>query len=159
MDVKNRELHRINKENGILSKFQQNGRTEDKLLKRHIMKASKKIQKAFRGVVDEEEMNADIEREVQQSEIHINQIHGEGPLPRKTLFTLTGKNKLIEAAFKEKDFDPYFCLGFVLSVARNIFVSEISKAAEVYYEACDNQNSVLVVRRIFKNIKENHLVR
>jgi hypothetical protein len=36
------------------------------------MKACKKIQKAFRGVMDEEELQADIEKEIQQSEIHIN---------------------------------------------------------------------------------------
>ena len=71
-DIKNRDLHRINKENAILQKIQQNGRVDDRLIKRQIMKACKKIQKAFRGVMDEEELQADIEKEIQQSEIHIN---------------------------------------------------------------------------------------
>ena len=88
--------------------------------------------------MDEEELNADLEKEVQQSEIHINQVHGEGPLPKKNLLSLTGKNKLLEAAFKEKEFDPYFCLSLVLSIARNIFIQEVTKAAEIYIEACDN---------------------
>ncbi len=75
------------------------------------------------------------------------------------MISLTGKNKLLEAAFKEKEFDPYFCLSLVLTIARNIFISEVSKAADVYFEACDNQNSVMVVRRIMKNMKENNQTR
>ncbi len=70
--------------------------------------------------------------------------------------TLTGKNKLLEAAFKEKEFDPYFCLSLVLTIARNLFIQKVIKAAEVYIEACDNQNSVVVVKRILKNMKENN---
>jgi hypothetical protein len=93
------------------------------------------------------------------SEIHINQVHGEVPLAKKNMISLTGKNKLLEAAFKEKEFDPYFCLSLVLTIARNIFISEVSKAADVYFEACDNQNSVMVVRRIMKNMKENNQTR
>jgi hypothetical protein len=69
---------------------------------------------------------------------------------------LTGKNKLLEAAFKEKEFDPYFCLSLVLTIARNLFIQKVIKAAEVYIEACDNQNSVVVVKRILKNMKENN---
>ena len=70
--------------------------------------------------------------------------------------TLTGKYKLLEAAFKDKDIDPYFCLGLVLSTARTLFILEASKAAEVYIEACDNQNSSLVVRKIHKTLKDTH---
>ncbi len=102
------------------------------------MKGCKKIQKAFRGVIDEEEYTQEIEKEVSLSEIHLNQVHGEAPLQRKILMTMTGKNKLIEAAFREKEFDPYFCLGFVLIIARNLFIQEATKAAEVYIESCDN---------------------
>lgn len=47
----------MNKENAILMKFSQSGRVDDKLIKRQIMKACKKIQKAFRGVIDEDEVN------------------------------------------------------------------------------------------------------
>lgn len=120
------------------------------------MKACKKIQKAFRGVIDEEETNADIERELQQSEVHINQVHGEGPFPRKLLNQLTSKHKIIEAAFKEKDFDPYFCQSFVLTMARNIFINEVSKCLEVYFDICDNPNSIMVAKKILKTMKENH---
>ena len=129
------------------------------MVKRQIMKACKKIQKAFRGVIDEEDYNNDIEKEVSLSEIHLNLVHGEGPIPKKNLFNLTGKNKLLEAAFKEKEFDPYFCLSFVLTVARTLFIQEVTKAAEVYFEVCDNQNSVVVVRRILKNMRENNQMR
>ena len=69
---------------------------------------------------------------------------------------MTGKNKLIEAAFKERDFDPHFCLGFVSSIARNLFITEVIKATEVYSESCDNQSSALVIRKILRNMKENH---
>ncbi len=105
------------------------------------MKVCKRIQKAFRGVVEEEEGCEDLEKELPHSELHINHVHGEGPLPRKVLLTLTGKYKLLEAAFKDKDIDPYFCLGLVLTAARTIFILEASKAAEIYVEVCDNQNS------------------
>lgn len=92
------------------------------MLKKQIQRACKRIQKVFRGVVDEEEFSLDMEKEIQQSEMHLNQIHGEGPLPKKVLFTMTGKSKLIDAAFKEKELDPYFCLGLVISTARNLFI-------------------------------------
>jgi hypothetical protein len=36
------------------------------------MKGCKKIQKAFRGVIDEEEYTQEIEKEVSLSEIHLN---------------------------------------------------------------------------------------
>lgn len=121
-EVKNRDLQRINKENSVLAKIQQNGRIDDRMIKRQIMKACKKIQKAFRGVIDEEDYNNDIEKEVSLSEIHLNLVHGEGPIPKKNMFNLTGKNKLLEAAFKEKEFDPYFCLSLVLTVARTLFI-------------------------------------
>jgi hypothetical protein len=98
----------------------------------------------------------DLEREIQRSELHLNEIQGDGPLPRKLLYTMTGKSKLIEAAFKDKEIDPHFCLGFVISIARANFMTEIGKACETYIESCDNQNSVLVIRRIYKNLKENH---
>lgn len=49
-------------------------------------------------------------------------MHGEGPIPKKNMLNLTGKNKLLEAAFKEKEFDPYFCLSLVLTVARTFFI-------------------------------------
>ena len=65
-------MQRINKENSILIKFQLNGRIDDRMMKRQFMKACKKIQKAFRGVVDEVELNLNIEKEIQSSEIHIN---------------------------------------------------------------------------------------
>jgi hypothetical protein len=51
---------------------------------------------------------------------------------------MTGKSKILEAAFKDKEIDPYFCMGLVLSQARSIFYVEITKAAEVYFELCDN---------------------
>ncbi len=35
----------------------------------------------------------------------------------------------------------------------------MTKAAEVYFEVCDNQNSILIVRRILKNMKENNHMR
>lgn len=35
----------------------------------------------------------------------------------------------------------------------------MTKAAEVYFEVCDNQNSVVVVRRILKNMRENNNMR
>jgi hypothetical protein len=54
------------------------------------------------------------------------------------MLSLTGKNKLLDAAFKEKEFDPYFCLSLVLSIARNIFIQEITKASDIYVENCDN---------------------
>lgn len=63
---------------------------------------------------------------------------------------------MIEAAFKERDFDPHFCLGFVSSIARNLFITEVIKATEVYSESCDNQSSALVIRKILRNMKENH---
>ena len=78
-------------------------------------------------------------------------------MPKKNLISLTGKNKLLEAAFKEKEFDPYFCLSLVLTLARNIFIQEVTKAADVYIETCDSQNSALVIKRLMKNIKENNL--
>ena len=71
--MKNREMLRINKENAILMRFQY--RIEDRGIKRQIQKACRRILKAFRGVVDDEELNC--EREVQASEIHLNQIHCE----------------------------------------------------------------------------------
>ena len=40
------------------------GKVDDKIIKKHIMKVCKRIQKAFRGVTDEEDQNEDIEREV-----------------------------------------------------------------------------------------------
>jgi len=54
------------------------------------------------------------------------------------LFNITGKTKLLEAAFKEKEFDAYFCLSLVMTIARNVFIQEVSKAADVYFEVCDN---------------------
>jgi hypothetical protein len=42
-EVKNRDLQRINKENSVLVKIQQNGRVDDRMVKRQIMKACKKI--------------------------------------------------------------------------------------------------------------------
>ena len=72
---------------------------------------------------------------------------------------LSSKYKLMEAAFKEKDFDAYFTLGLCLQGARNVFVTEVGKCGEVYAEACDNQNSCLVVKRIVRNVRENHGVR
>lgn len=35
-------------------------------------------------------------------------------------------------------------------------MSEMNRAFETYIEACDNQNSVLVIKRIHKNMKDNH---
>lgn len=124
MDIKNREMQRINKENSILMKFMQQ-RIEDRALKRQVMKACKKIQKAFRGVVDDgttgdqcASAQNELERDIQKSELHTNQVHstmdGSSQLTRKALLGLTSKSKLIEAAFKEKDLDAYFSLGIVL---------------------------------------------
>jgi folylpolyglutamate synthase/dihydropteroate synthase len=73
--------------------------------------------------------------------------------------SLTGKNKLLEAAFKEKEFDPYFCLSLVMTIARNIFLQEVTKAADIYIDTCDNQNSGLVIKRLMKNMKENNQMR
>jgi len=72
---------------------------------------------------------------------------------------LTSKSKLIEAAFKEKDFDAYFSLGMVLQGARQIFINEISKNIEVFSELCDNSNCVLVIKKTFKSLLENHNLR
>lgn len=80
-------------------------------------------------------------------------------MTRKNLVGLTSKSKLIDAAFKEKDLDAYFSIGIVLQEARNIFVKEISKSGEIYVEICDNMNSSLVVKRLVKNMVENHQVR
>ena len=100
-------------------------RIEDRALKRQVMKACKKIQKAFRGVVDDgttgdqcASAQNELERDIQKSELHTNQVHstmdGSSQLTRKALLGLTSKSKLIEAAFKEKDLDAYFSLGIVL---------------------------------------------
>ena len=69
---------------------------------------------------------------------------------------LSSKNKLMEAAMKEKDFDAYFCLALVLQSARNVFIMEIGKNVEVYVEVCENINSALVVKKIFRNLVDNH---
>jgi hypothetical protein len=106
--------------------------------------------------MEEDEYNLDLEKDIQKSELHLNDIHGDGSLPRKVLYNLTYKSKLIDAAFKEKEMDHHFCLGFVINLARSSFMSEMGRALETYIEACDNQNSVLVIKRIYKNLKDNH---
>lgn len=35
----------------------------------------------------------------------------------------------------------------------------MTKAADVYFEVCDNQNSIVIVRRILKNMRENNHMR
>jgi hypothetical protein len=45
---------------------------------------------------------------------------------------------MIEAAFKEKEFDATFCLSLVLQGARNLFVMELGKNVDVYVEQVDN---------------------
>ena len=75
------------------------------------------------------------------------------------MIAMTARHKLLEAGFKDKEIDPYFCLGLVVGTARQSFILEISKAAEVYIEACDNSNSCLVVKKLHRNLRDNHHMR
>lgn len=64
-DVKNREMLRVNKENSSLQKMQGScGRTEDRVLKKQVLKASRKIQKVFKGVIDDDDLNINLDKEV-----------------------------------------------------------------------------------------------
>lgn len=114
--------------------------------------------KTFRGVVDDEDLNLNLEKEVQINEIHLNLIMGD-QLSKKVMKNISSKVKLMEAAFKEKEFDSYFSLALGVQGARNIFVTEVGKHIEVYIEQSDNANSSLLVKKIFKNLLDTHFVR
>lgn len=157
MDVKNRETQRINKENAILQKFQLH-KIEDRAVKKQIQKACKKIQQAFRGVVDEDEQQCKLEKEVQIVELHLNDVYGE-TLSRKALSTISCKTKLMEAALKDPNFDAYFCIALVLQSARTVFIQEVSKNIDIFTEQCEHQNTSLAIKRLFKNMMETHTLR
>lgn len=92
---------------------------------------------AFRGVVDEEELNINLEKEVQVVEVLLNETLGD-TLNRKAMTAITSKTKLMEATLKEKEFDAYFCISLVLQGARNIFIMEVGKNVEVFVEQCEH---------------------
>ena len=52
----------------------------------------------------------DLEKEVNVSEVHLHDIMFNETLSKKAQLALTCKAKLLDAAFKEKEFDGYFAL-------------------------------------------------
>jgi hypothetical protein len=69
---------------------------------------------------------------------------------------MTSKARLIEACLKEKEFDPYFSICFVLQGSRNNFIREINRHADCFADNVESTNSANLVRRIIKNITDTH---
>ncbi len=67
------------------------------------------------------------------SEIHLNLVMGD-KINRKLLRQISKQQKLLEAAAKESNFDAYFSLAIVLQAARNTFIFELEKNADVFSE-------------------------
>jgi hypothetical protein len=60
---------------------------------------------------------------------------------------------------KEKDYDPFFSISLVLQSARNSFMREVCRHLECYADNVESQSSSNLVRRILKNMSDNHFQR
>lgn len=168
-EVKGREFKRVNKENGMIQKLagysqvfsntQSNvnpyARIEDRCMRKNIQKACKKIEKAFRIIVDEEDFKMMAFKDLYFVENELNEIMGE-KLSKKAIQASGVKAKLIEASTKEKDFDAYFLMSMVVQDARNNFVKEYTKSVEIYIELNENVQANTQIRKILKHMQENH---
>ena len=48
---------------------------------------------------------------------------------------------LIEACLKEKEYDPYFSISLVLQGARNTFIREVGRHADIFANNVESSNS------------------
>jgi hypothetical protein len=66
---------------------------------------------------------------------------------------------LIEASLKEKEYDPYFSISLVLQGARNTFIREVGRHADIFANNVESTNSGNQVRKLFKNMQDTHHLR
>lgn len=59
------------------------------------------------------------------------EIMGE-KLSKKQICNITFKSRLLESCLKEKEYDPYFSISLVLQGARNSFIREVGRYADIF---------------------------
>lgn len=111
-------------------------------------------------VDEDEDLERDLlnQKELIVSEISVLEIMGE-KLTKKQICNITFKSRLLESCLKEKEYDPYFSISLVLQGARNSFIREVGRYADIFADNVESQNSSNVVRRIYKNMLDTHHVR
>ena len=64
--------------------------------------------------------------------------------------------KLLEAVFKEKDFELNFCVALGLQKARQIFLSEVSRAAQHHISFLESSNmaAIAAIKRVLKGMSD-----
>jgi|TARA_B110000285_G_C15134565_1_gene625975 hypothetical protein len=62
-------------------------------------------------------------------------------LTKKQTCNITFKARLIEACLKEKEYDPYFSISLVLQGARNTFIREVGRHADIFANNVESSNS------------------